>query len=86
MDMSRNKLHELTEDKGAWCATIHEVPKIQIWLVTEQQHKFLYIDNSKELVKKRTWINNFSEMEGYKINMQKSVVSYTIKMNCLKRK
>ena len=27
MDMSLSKLWEIVEDRGAWCATVHEVTK-----------------------------------------------------------
>ena len=29
MDMSLSKLQEIGEDRGAWCATVHEVTKSQ---------------------------------------------------------
>ena len=30
MDMSLSKFQELVKDRGAWCATVHGVPKSQI--------------------------------------------------------
>ena len=35
-DMSMSKLLEIGEDKEAWHAAVHEVPKHQTWLRTEQ--------------------------------------------------
>ena len=29
MDMNLNKLQEIVEDRGAWCAVVHEVTKSQ---------------------------------------------------------
>ena len=37
MDMNLSKPWEIVEDRGAWCAAVHCVPKSQTWLVTEQQ-------------------------------------------------
>ena len=32
MDMNLSKLWVIMEDRGAWCATVHEVAKSQTWL------------------------------------------------------
>ena len=32
MDMSLSKLQEIVEDRGAWCAAVHEVTKSQTQL------------------------------------------------------
>ena len=32
MDMSLSKLQEIVEDRGAWCASVHEVAKSWAWL------------------------------------------------------
>ena len=32
MDMNLSKLREIMEDRGAWCATVYRVTKIQTWL------------------------------------------------------
>ena len=32
MDMSFNKLQEIVEDRGAWCAAVHGAAKNQTWL------------------------------------------------------
>ena len=37
MDMYLSKLQEIYEDRGACCATVHEVTKNRTRLVTEQQ-------------------------------------------------
>ena len=31
MDMNLHKLRETVKDKGAWCATVHEVPESRVW-------------------------------------------------------
>ena len=33
MDMSLSELRETAEDRGAWCATFHGVPKSWTWLI-----------------------------------------------------
>ena len=37
MDMNLSKLQETVEDRGAWCAAVHEGMKVGHDLVTEQQ-------------------------------------------------
>ena len=32
MDMSLSKLQKMVKDRGAWCAAVHGVTKIQTWL------------------------------------------------------
>ena len=35
MDMNMSKLQETVENRGTWCATVHEVAKMRHGLVTE---------------------------------------------------
>ena len=37
MNMNLSKLWQLVEDRGAWCAIVHGVEKIEHDLTTEQQ-------------------------------------------------
>ena len=43
MDMNLSKPWEIVEDRGAWYAAVHCVPKSQTWLVTEQQQNITEI-------------------------------------------
>ena len=48
MDMSLSKLQEMVEDRGAWCAEVHGVPKSWKWLsnwrtTTRDNHNYLQI-------------------------------------------
>ena len=38
-DMNLSKLQETVEDRGAWCAAVHEGMKVGHDLVTEQQKR-----------------------------------------------
>ena len=37
LDMNLRKLQEIVEDRGAWCAAVHETARVRHSLVTEQQ-------------------------------------------------
>ena len=41
MDMNLNKLQEILDDRGAWCAAVHECAKSQAWLKRLNNNKSL---------------------------------------------
>ena len=43
IDMDLNKLQEIVEDKGAWCAAIHGVAKSQTWLSTTRTTTVMWL-------------------------------------------
>ena len=43
MDMNLNKLWEIVEDRGTWCATVHRVSKSQTWLSDWTTALIIYI-------------------------------------------
>ena len=49
MDMYLSKLQEMSEDRGDWCATVHEVTKNQTrlsdWTTTNNRNTILYYQN-----------------------------------------
>ena len=45
MDMNLNKLQEIVEDRGAWCAAVHGVSEWDMTATEPQPHQLLTLGN-----------------------------------------
>ena len=81
MDVLASTIREEKEIKGI------QIRKEEVNLSLFADDMILYIENPKDATRKLLkLINEFGKVAGYKINAQKSLVSYTLMMKYLKEK
>ena len=81
MEVLASTIREEKEIKGI------QIRKEEVNLSLFADDMILYIENPKDATRKLLkLINEFGKVAGYKINAQKSLVSYTLMMKYLKEK